>query len=82
MIANERPVIADSLWNATANPAPDCPPLVGDVEADLAIVGGGFTGLSAALHAAEAGLSAVVLEAESPGWGASGRKGGQDEPGL
>lgn len=82
MIANERPVIANSLWSATANTAPDCPPLVGEVEADLAIVGGGFTGLSAALHAAEAGLRAVVLEAESPGWGASGRNGGQVDPGL
>ena len=82
MIANERPVIADSLWTATANPAPDCPPLVGEVEADLAIVGGGFTGLSAALHAAEAGLRVVVLEAETPGWGASGRNGGQVNPGL
>lgn len=82
MIANERPVIADSLWSATANPAPECPPLVGEVEADVAIVGGGFTGLSAALHAAEAGLRAVVLEAESPGWGASGRNGGQVDPGL
>ena len=48
----------------------------------MAIVGGGFTGLSAALHAAEAGLRAVVLEAESPGWGASGRNGGQVDPGL
>ncbi|MGI3184742.1 NAD(P)/FAD-dependent oxidoreductase [Nioella aestuarii] len=82
MIANERPVIADSLWSAKANPAPDCPPLVREVEADVAIVGGGFTGLSAALHAAEAGLRAVVLEAESPGWGASGRNGGQVDPGL
>ena len=82
MIVNERPVIADSLWSATANPAPDCPPLVGEVEADVAIVGGGFTGLSAALHAAEAGLRAVVLETESPGWGASGRNGGQVDPGL
>lgn len=82
MIANERPVIADSLWTATANPAPDCPPLEGEVDADLAVVGGGFTGLSAALHAAQAGLRAVVLEAESPGWGASGRNGGQVNPGL
>lgn len=82
MIVNERPVIADSLWSATANPAPDCPPLVGEVEADVAIVGGGFTGLSAALHATEAGLRTVVLETESPGWGASGRNGGQVDPGL
>ncbi|MEX0286701.1 MAG: NAD(P)/FAD-dependent oxidoreductase [Paracoccaceae bacterium] len=82
MIANERPVIADSLWSATANPTPDCPKLQGDINADVAIVGGGYTGLSAALHLAEAGVRAVVLEAETPGWGASGRNGGQVNPGL
>ncbi|WP_071675542.1 NAD(P)/FAD-dependent oxidoreductase [Nioella nitratireducens] len=82
MIPNDRPVIADSLWTATATPAPVFPPLTGEAEADLAIVGGGFTGLSAALHAAEAGLRVVLLEAEQPGWGASGRNGGQVNPGL
>ncbi len=82
MIANERPVIANSLWSATANPAPDCPPLTGDTQADVAIVGGGFTGLSAALHLAGAGQSVLLLEAETPGWGASGRNGGQVNPGL
>ena len=82
MIRNERPVIADSLWTATANPTPDCPPLDAQIEADVAIVGGGFTGLSAALHLAEAGASVAVLEAETPGWGASGRNGGQVNPGL
>ncbi|MBO6777978.1 MAG: FAD-binding oxidoreductase [Marinibacterium sp.] len=82
MIANENPIIADSLWTATANPTPDCPPLAGAVQTDVVIVGGGFTGLSAALHLAEAGKSVVVLEAETPGWGASGRNGGQVNPGL
>ncbi len=82
MISNERPVIANSLWTATANPAPVFPPLVGEAEADLVIIGGGFTGLSTALHAAEAGLKVIVLEAEHPGWGASGRNGGQVNPGL
>ena len=82
MIQNERPVIADSLWTATANPTPDCPPLAEEIEADAAVVGGGFTGLSAALHLAEAGASVAVLEAETPGWGASGRNGGQVNPGL
>lgn len=82
MIANESPIIADSLWNATANPTPDCPPLDGDAQADVAIVGAGFTGLSAALHLAEMGKRVVVLEAETPGWGASGRNGGQVNPGL
>src|SRR4051794_16994413 len=43
---------------------------------DVAIVGGGFTGLAAARHLAKAGASVVVLEAERVGWGASGRNGG------
>jgi glycine/D-amino acid oxidase-like deaminating enzyme len=72
-----------SLWSATAaEPAPPAPPLEGTARADVAIVGGGFTGLSAALHLAEAGTSALVLEAEGPGFGASGRNGGQVIPGL
>jgi glycine/D-amino acid oxidase-like deaminating enzyme len=82
MIANEEPVIANSLWSATANPTPDCPPLRGPEETEVAIVGGGFTGLSAALHLAEAGIPVTLLEAETPGWGASGRNGGQVNPGL
>lgn len=47
-----------------------------DQTADVAIIGGGFTGISAALHLARAGVSVVVLEAERLGWGASGRNGG------
>ena len=82
MIENERAALADSLWTATANPAPDCPPLIGTAEADVVIIGGGFTGLTAALHLAEAGQSVVLLEAETPGWGASGRNGGQVNPAL
>lgn len=66
-----------SLWAQTAAPAPPTPPLAGEERADIAVVGGGFTGLSAALHAAEAGASVVVLEAAEPGWGASGRNNGQ-----
>lgn len=82
MIANERPALADSLWTATAAPSPDRPALLGQAEADTVIVGGGFTGLSAALQLAEAGQTVIVLEAETPGWGASGRNGGQVNPGL
>ena len=48
----------------------------------MVIVGAGFSGLTAALHLAEAGLSVVVLDAGEPGWGASGRNGGQVIPGL
>lgn len=82
MIQNERPALADSLWSATANPTPPCPPLMGTTDADTVVIGGGFTGLSAALHLAEAGQNVVLLEAETPGWGASGRNGGQVNPGL
>ena len=64
--------IGKSYYVATANPAPDHPALAGDVEADLVVVGGGCTGLSAALHAAERGLKVVLLEGGKIGWGASG----------
>ncbi len=70
-----------SLWAATAEAGPACPVLEGRESADVAIVGGGFTGLSAALYLAEAGKQVVLLEAAEPGWGASGRNGGQVNPG-
>jgi gamma-glutamylputrescine oxidase len=57
-------------------PAPQ-PPLRGSERADVAVLGGGLTGLSTALELAEAGYSVVLLEAERIGWGASGRSGGQ-----
>jgi glycine/D-amino acid oxidase-like deaminating enzyme len=71
-----------SLWAATAEPALAAPPLTGESRAEVAIIGGGFTGLSAALHLAEAGTSVVLVESGEPGWGASGRNGGQVIPGL
>jgi glycine/D-amino acid oxidase-like deaminating enzyme len=71
-----------SLWAATAAPAPATVPLAGEHRADIVIIGAGYTGLSAALHLAEAGLDTVVLEAHELGWGASGRNGGQIIPGT
>src|SRR6202034_823430 len=71
-----------SLYAETARPAPETPPLDGDRSVSVAIAGGGFTGLSAALHLAEQGVDVAVLEAHEPGWGASGRNGGQVNPGL
>lgn len=66
---------AGCWWDETIA-APVWPEVRGEQHADAVIIGGGFTGLSAALHLAESGASVVVLEAETPGWGASGRNGG------
>jgi glycine/D-amino acid oxidase-like deaminating enzyme len=71
-----------SLYPRSALPAPATPPLAGDAEADIVVVGAGYTGLSAALQLAEAGRRVVVLEAHEPGWGAAGRNGGQVNAGL
>jgi gamma-glutamylputrescine oxidase len=57
-------------------------PLPGDETTDVAIIGGGITGVSAALHLAEKGYKTTLLEAEHIGWGASGRNGGQALPGF
>lgn len=76
------PNLPPSLYAQTANPAPPTPALEGDMTATVCVVGGGFTGLSTALHLAEYDVDVVVLEAEEPGWGASGRNGGQVNPGL
>jgi glycine/D-amino acid oxidase-like deaminating enzyme len=74
--------LPDSLWAATAAAGPLAPPLEADAQFDVAIVGAGFTGLSTALHLAERGVRVGVLDAAEPGWGASGRNGGQVIPGL
>ena len=68
---------APSYYAASANPQPERPSLKGRVDADVCIVGAGYTGLSSALHLAEAGFRVVVIEAAKVGWGASGRNGGQ-----
>jgi glycine/D-amino acid oxidase-like deaminating enzyme len=71
-----------NLYRETASSAPPTGPLEGDAKADIAVVGAGITGLSTALHAAEAGASTLVFEAGDVGFGASGRNGGQVNPGL
>lgn len=68
---------AQSYYQASAHPFPPQNQLNGDVTADICVIGAGFTGLSAALELAEAGLKVVVLEARQVGYGASGRNGGQ-----
>lgn len=64
-------------YAASARTAPARPRLTGAVKADVCVIGGGFTGLSAALHLAEAGAKVVVLETDTVGFAASGRNGGQ-----
>jgi glycine/D-amino acid oxidase-like deaminating enzyme len=71
-----------SLYADTAVEPVSTPALSVDRNVKVAIVGGGFTGLSTALHLAEQGIEAIVLEAQEPGWGASGNNGGQINPGL
>ncbi|MEQ6249631.1 FAD-binding oxidoreductase [Sulfitobacter sp. HNIBRBA3233] len=66
---------AGCWWDATCDIA-DRSSLERSVDTDVAIIGAGFTGLSAALHLAQAGISVVVLDEKRIGWGASGRNGG------
>lgn len=71
-----------SYYAASANPAPERPALVGEVAAEICVVGGGYTGLSTALYLAESGHAVTLLEGAKIGWGASGRNGGQLVNGL
>ena len=67
----------NSYYHASCNRSVELTPLDGSRRADVCIIGGGYTGLSSALHLAERGYDVVLLEARKPGWGASGRNGGQ-----
>lgn len=71
-----------NLWTHSAAPAPAISPLQTDVTCQVAIIGGGFTGLSTALHLAEAGIDCVVLEAREIGFGGSGRNVGLVNAGM
>lgn len=73
-----------TYWAATAGPAPDDDgPLRGDRETDIAVIGGGYTGLSCAFHLArEYGIAVTLLEANRTGWGCSGRNGGFVRPSI
>jgi glycine/D-amino acid oxidase-like deaminating enzyme len=72
----------DSLWAAVTPQGPDLPELIGTQQADVIVIGAGFTGLSTALHLREAGVDVAIVEAAEPGWGASGRNNGQVIPTL
>jgi glycine/D-amino acid oxidase-like deaminating enzyme len=71
-----------SLWSATASAAPALASLAGAQRAQVAVIGAGYTGLSAGLHLAAAGCAVLVLEGAGLGEGASGLNGGQVIPGL
>jgi len=70
-----------SYYAATAIESPERPPLRGEIESDVCVIGGGFSGVASALSLAERGFNVVLLEGKRIGWGASGRNGGQVLPG-
>jgi gamma-glutamylputrescine oxidase len=71
-----------SYYAATARPFAPLPELPGDIETDVAIIGGGYSGLSAALNLVERGYRVALVDQARIGWGASGRNGGQINTGL
>ncbi len=82
LLAAEEELTKNSYYAATASREQRFPALQAEVDCDVAIVGGGFAGLSAAIELADRGFKVVVLEARQVGWGASGRNGGQVIAGL
>jgi len=79
MLNNAR---SHGLWELTAPPAPETAELRGSIKVDTAIVGGGYTGLSAALHLAEGGANVALLEAVEIGFGGAGRNVGLVNAGM
>ena len=75
-------LLSHGLWEASAPAAPDTRALTGSVAVDVAVIGGGFIGSSAALHLAQGGASVAVLEAHDIGFGASGRNVGLVNAGM
>ena len=67
----------NSYYNATISEETDYPQLVGDVDVDVVIIGGGFSGVNTALELVEKGFKVALVEANKIAWGATGRNGGQ-----
>jgi gamma-glutamylputrescine oxidase len=82
LLSIDRELSRRSYYVATAPRTQAYPALAGEVECDVAVVGGGLAGISAAIELADRGYSVVVLESQQVGWGASGRNGGQAIAGL
>ena len=82
LLAAEEELTKHSYYAATASREQKFPALQAELDCDVAIVGGGFAGLSAAIELTDRGFKVVVLEARQVGWGASGRNGGQVIAGL
>jgi gamma-glutamylputrescine oxidase len=82
LLAIDQELSKQSYYAATASRERGYPRLEGESSCDVAIVGGGLAGLSAALELADHGVSVALLEARQVGWGASGRNGGQALAGL
>ena len=82
LLDTDRELTRDSYYVHSAPAWAPSPPLQGEVDCDVAVVGAGLAGLSAALELASRGLSVTVLEAQHVGFGASGRNGGQAIHGL
>ena len=78
----ENKATSHGLWAVTAPPRPDVHPLEGEHSAEVAVIGGGYTGLSAALHLAQAGKQVILLEARDIGYGGAGRNVGLVNAGL
>src|SRR6478736_2405947 len=81
-LESDRDLARRSYYAATAPRTQHHPPLAGALHCDVAVVGGGLAGLSAALDLAQRGQDVVLIEAREVAWGASGRNGGQAIHGL
>src|SRR5262249_57549726 len=81
-VSMQPPQHAPSYYAATAVGAPDCPTLAGAIEADVCVIGAGYTGVSTALNLAERGYSVAVLEAARIGWGGARPHGRPESPPL